>query len=41
MVVFQNVPSHTSTQKSPKYVDLHKLFEEFYLGFLFAKMSWV
>lgn len=33
MVVFENVLSHTSTQKSPKYVNLHKLFAEFYLGF--------
>lgn len=44
MVVFKNVLSHTSTQKSPKYLNLHKLFAEFYLGFfffgLFAKTSW-
>lgn len=33
MVIFENVLSHTSTQKSPKYVNMHKLFAEFYLGF--------
>lgn len=33
MVVFENVLSHTSTRKSPKYLNLHKLFAEFYLGF--------
>lgn len=28
--------SHTSTQKSPKYLNLHKLPAEFYLGFFFC-----
>lgn len=42
MVVFENVLSHTSTQKSPKYLNLHNLSAEFYLGkFLLAKMSLV
>lgn len=36
MVMFENVLSHTSTQKSPKYLNLHKLPAEFYLGFFFA-----
>lgn len=36
MVMFENVLSHTSTQKSPKYLNLHKLPAEFYLGFFFC-----
>lgn len=35
MVVFENVLSHTSTQKSPKYLNLHNLSAEFCLGVIF------
>lgn len=35
MVVFENVLSHTSTQKSPKYLNLHNLSAEFCLGDFF------
>lgn len=35
MVVFENVLSHTSTQKSPKYLNLHNLSAEFCFGDFF------
>lgn len=35
MVVFEKVLSHTSTQKSPKYLNLHNLSAEFCLGDFF------
>lgn len=38
MVVFGNVLSHASTQKSPKCLNLHKHRAEFHLGFLFTNI---